>query len=195
VGITKWRALFVRHAYGERFLCDLQDGEASGMTALRCTQKLLTAIKVKPAAPPAPGSNALGDWTLNLLHVRPSKLVLAVSEHNRFALVLVAAPYATLPQRLVDTVFMQLLFIGVPPDVARRECDAMQPLTITVTTHYANRRSIQANMTDYALVVEYMLEGQGASLADVNAHLVKHLVGINGEYQRPRERVLAALAK
>jgi hypothetical protein len=23
----------------------------------------------------------------------------------------------------------------------------------------------------------------------------KHLVGINGEYQRPRERVLAALAK
>ena len=49
--------------------------------------------------------------------------------------------------------------------------------------------------TDYALVVEYMLEGQGASLADVNAHLVKHLVGINGEYLRPRERVLAALAK
>lgn len=40
-----------------------------------------------------------------------------------------------------------------------------------------------------------MVEGQGASLADVNAHLVMHLVGINGEYQRPRERVLAALAK
>jgi hypothetical protein len=50
-------------------------------------------------------------------------------------------------------------------------------------------------MTDYALVVEYMLEVQGAALGDVNAHLVKHLVGINGEYQRPRERVLAALAK
>lgn len=165
------------------------------MAALRCTQKLLTAMRVKPAAPPSPSSNVLGDWSLNLLHVRPSKLVLAVSEHDRFALVLGAAPYAALTQRLVDAVFMQLLFIGVPPDVARRECDAMQPLTITATTHYSNRRSIQANMTDYALVVEYMLEGQGASLDDVNAHLVKHLVGINGEYQRPRERVLAALAK
>ena len=165
------------------------------MTALRCTQKLLTTIRVKPAAPPAPGRNVLGDWSLNLLHVRPSKLVLAISEHDRFALVLEAAPYATLPQRLVDALFMQLLFIGVPPDVARRECDAMQPLTITATTHYSNRRSIQANMTDYALVVEYMLEVQGAALDDVNAHLVKHLVGINGEYLRPRERVLAALAK
>jgi hypothetical protein len=152
-------------------------------------------MRVKPAAPLSPGSNVLGDWSLNLLHVRPSKLVLAVSEHDRFALVLEAAPYATLPQRLVDALFMQLLFIGVPPDVARRECDAVQPLTITATTHYSNRRSIQANMTDYALVVEYMLEVQGAALDDVNAHLVKHLVGINGEYQRPRERVLAALAK
>ena len=165
------------------------------MTALRCTQKLLTAIRVKPAAPPAPGSNALGDWSLNLLHMRPSKLVLAVSEHDRFALVLEAAPYSSLPQRLVDALFMQLLFIGVPPDVARRECDAMQPLTITATTHYSNRRSIQANMTDYSLLVGYMLEERGTTIAGINAHLVKHLVGINGEYQRPRERVLAALAK
>ena len=46
------------------------------MTALRCTQKLLTAMKVKPSAPPAPGANRLGDWSLNLLHTRP-KLVVA----------------------------------------------------------------------------------------------------------------------
>ena len=94
------------------------------MTALRCTQKLLTAMKLKPSAPPPSGRNVLGDWSLNLLHVRPVKLVLAMSEHDRFALVLEAAPYATLPQRFADALFVQLLFIGVPPDVARRECDA-----------------------------------------------------------------------
>ena len=165
------------------------------MTALRCTQKLLTAMKVKLSAPPPSGRNVLGDWSLNLLHVRPVKLVLAMSEHDRFALVLEAAPYATLPQRFADALFVQLLFIGVPPDVARRECDAMQPLTITATTPYPNRRSIQANMTDYALLVGYMLEERGTTIAGINAHLGKHLVGINGEYQRPHERVLAALAK
>lgn len=164
------------------------------MTALRCTQKLLTAMRAKPAAPPPPGGNALGDWSLNLLHVRPRKLVLAISEHDRFALVLEAAPYASLLQRLIDTLFTQLLFIGVPPDAARCECEAMRPLTITSTTHYPDRRSIQANMTDYALVVEYMLEQQSGSLAAINVQLTKHLVGIKGEYQRPRERVFAALA-
>jgi len=103
------------------------------MTALRCTQKLLMAMKATPSAPPVPGANRLGDWSLNLLHTRP-KLVVAVSEHDRLGLVLEAAPYATLQQRFVDAVFVQLLAIGVAADAARRERDAMQPLTITSTT-------------------------------------------------------------
>ncbi|MBK9160528.1 MAG: hypothetical protein IPM27_03000 [Nitrosomonadales bacterium] len=162
------------------------------MTALRCTQKLLTAMRVKPSAPPLPGRNVLGDWSLNLLHVRPVKLVLAVSEHERFALAMEAAPYATLPQRLADALFVQLLFIGVSPDVARRECDAMQPLTITATTPYANRLSLQANLKDYAWQVEYMVE-DGSSLGEINARLVDHIVGVDGKLQIPYERVLAAL--
>jgi len=90
------------------------------MAALRCTQKLLTAMKVAPSAPPAPGANRLGDWSLNLLHTRP-KLVVAISEHDRLGLVLEAAPYTTLPQRFIESVLAQLLAIGVPTDLARRE--------------------------------------------------------------------------
>ncbi len=165
------------------------------MTALRCTQKLLTAMKMKPAAPPSPGSNVLGDWSLNLLHVRPSKLVLAVSEHHRFALVLEAAPYATLPQRLVAALFAQLLTIGIPPAVARRECDAMQPLTITATTPYPNRLSLQANLKDYAWQVELMWEERGKSLAEINARLAGHIAGINNKLQFPKTLVLAALTE
>ncbi len=163
------------------------------MTALRCTQKLLTAIKVKPSAPPSSGSNVLGDWTLNLLHVRPSKLVLAVSEHDRFALALEAAPYATLPQRFVEALFAQLIFIGIPPVVARRECDAMQPLIITATTHYPNRLSLQANLKDYAWQVKFMSE-DGRSIAEINERLADHIVGIDKKLQFPYQSVLAALA-
>jgi len=153
------------------------------MTALRCTQKLLTAMKVKPSAPPAPGANRLGDWSLNLLHTRP-KLVVAISEHDRLGLVLEAAPFATLPQRFIEAVFVQLLAIGVPPDLAQRECEAMQPLTLTATTPYANRLSLQANLKDYAWQVEWMMT-DGESLAAINARLAEHIVGINGKLEFP----------
>jgi len=158
------------------------------MTALRCTKKLLTATKVAPAQPPAPGANLLGDWALNLLHTRP-KLVVAVSEHDRLGLVLEAAPYATLPQRFVEAVFVQLLAIGVPPDAARRERDAMQPLTITATTPYPNRLSLQANLKDYAWIAEIFLEERQSSLAEINARLADNLVTINGKLDYPKDWV------
>ncbi|MGV8934748.1 MAG: Fic family protein [Gallionellaceae bacterium] len=163
------------------------------MTALRCTQKLLTVMKVSPSAPSISGKNKLGDWTLNLLHVRPSKLVLAVSEHDRFALVLEAAPFVTLPKRFVEALFAQLVFIGIPPDVARRECDAMQSMIITATTHYSNRLSIQVHLKDYAWLVGRLLDG-GKSLAEINVRLSEHLVGVDKKLQFPYQRVLAALA-
>lgn len=163
------------------------------MTALRCTQKLLTTIKTAPSEPPAPGVNRLGDWSLNLLHTRP-KLVVAVSEYDRLGLVLEAAPYATLPQRFIEAMFVQLLAIGVPPDVARRERDAMQPLTITATTPYANRLSLQANLKDYAWLAELWLTERDKSLAEINARLADNLVGINGKLGFPREFVLKRLS-
>ena len=163
------------------------------MTALRCTQKLLTTMKVKPSPPPAPGANSLGDWTLNLLHTRP-KLVVAVSEHDRLGLALEAAPYATLPQRFVDAVLVQLLAIGVPPDQARREVDAMQPRAVTATTPYANRLSLQANLKDYAWLAEIYLAERQATLAEINARLADNLVSINGKLEFPREFVLNRLA-
>jgi len=163
------------------------------MTALRCTHKLLTAMKVAPSMPPAPGANRLGDWSLNLLHTRP-KLVVAISEHDRLGLVLEAAPYATLPQRFVDAVIVQLLAIGVPPDAARRERDAMQPLSITATMPYANRLSLQANLKDYAWIAEIFWAERQASLAEINARLADNLVSINGKLEFPREFVVNRLA-
>ena len=162
------------------------------MTALRCTQKLLKAMKVTPSAPPAPGANRLGDWSLNLLHTRP-KLVVAVSEHDRLGLVLEAAPYASLPQRFLDAVLAQLLAIGVPPDAARRECDAMQPLVFTTTTPYPNRLSLQANLKDYAWLAELYLAERQASLAEINARLADNIVSINGKLEFPKEFALKRL--
>ena len=163
------------------------------MAALRCTKKLLTAMKVEPSLPQASGLNRMGDWSLNLLHTRP-KLVVAMSEHDRLGLVLEAAPYATLPERFIESVREQLLAIGVLPELAQGECDAMQPLTITATTTYANRLSLQANLKDYAWLAERYLVGRHASLAEINARLADQLVSLNGKLEFPRKFVLERFA-
>ena len=160
------------------------------MTALRCTQKLLAVMKATPVKNSIPklSTNRLGDWSLNLLHTRP-KLVVAVCEHGRLSLVLEAAPYSTLPQRFVEAVYAQLLSIAVPPAIAQRECDAMQPLTITPTTPYASRLSLQANLKDYAWLVEIYKAEHEASLTVINQRLADNIVGINGKLDFPKNFV------
>lgn len=130
---------------------------------------------------------------LNLLHTRP-KLVVAISEHDRLGLVLEAAPYATLPQRFVDAVLAQLLAIGVPPEQARREVAAMQPLTVTATTPYANRLSLQANLKDYAWLAEDYRAERQATLAEINERLADHIVSIDGKLEFPWKFALKRLA-
>ena len=162
------------------------------MTALRCTQKLLTALKVAPAAPVASGANLLGDWTLNLLHTRP-KLVVAISECDRLGLVLEAAPFVSLLQRFPEAVFVQLLAIGVPAEQARWERDAMQPLVVTQTTGYANRLSLQANLKDYAWLAGVWQTERKESITATNERLANNIVSINGKLEYPREFVLNRL--
>lgn len=162
------------------------------MTALRCTQKLLAAMKVTPAVPPAAGKNRLGDWMLNLIHTRP-KMVVAISEHDRLGLALEAAPFTTLPQRLIDAVLAQLIAIGVPPELAKRECDAMLPVTVTTTTPYTNRLSLQANLKDYAWLTELYVTERNAPLGEINARLAENIVRINGTYAIPGRVALERL--
>lgn len=112
--------------------------------------------------------------------------MVAVCEHGRLGLVLEAAPYATLPQRFVGAVYAQLLAIGVSSELAQLECDAMLPLTITPTTLYANRLSLQANLKEYAWLAEcYVTKGE-SSLAVINERLADSIVGINGKLDFPK---------
>ncbi len=121
-----------------------------------------------------------------------SRGILAILEKYSHALT-VLDDYATLPQRFLDVVFVQLLAIGVPPDAARRERDAMQPLTITATTPYPNRLSLQANLKDYAWLAELWLMERDKSLAEINAWLADNIVSISGKLEFPREFVLNRL--
>lgn len=55
----------------------------------------------------------------------------------------------------------EVLVVCRSKPVALRECDAMQLLIITSTTHYPNHLSLQANLKDYAWQMEGM-KAEGA---------------------------------
>lgn len=93
----------------------------------------------------------------------------------------------------IEAVLIQLLAIGVPPDVARHECDAMLPLTITATTPYPNRLSLQAHLKDYAWIAEIFLAENQPSLSEINARLADNIVTINGKYDFPCKAALKRL--
>ena len=134
------------------------------MSALRCTQKLRSALGIKPAHPAhPPGGDAalLGDWSLNLLHVRPVKLVLAVSEHDRLGFLFEAMPFATLPERF---------------------CAALQPLIISATTRHENRRSIQHSISALSEIVQATLYEAPMPLADLNAYLAQQISSVSAPH-------------
>ena len=70
----------------------------------------------------------------------------------------------------------------------------MQPLTITATTPYANRLSLQANLKEYAWLAELMWSERDQSLSEINARIADHIVSINGKLEFPWKFVLKRLS-
>lgn len=142
-------------------------------STLHCTAALLKAMKRRAAElpPPASATNALGPWSVTLLHTHPQKLALAVCHASRHGFVFPAAPLATLPDRFGPALLGLLVMLGAPPDVARREVEAMQPLALAPTAD----RGVRAHMGQYADDVRWRL-AHGAGLAECNVYLAGNLV-------------------
>lgn len=101
---------------------------------LYCTTRLLDRLPADDTDPapatawPEPPAR-LGHWTATLLVLRPARLVLAVSEHDHVPLVLDGGrELAALPAQLPLALYRLLLALDVPPELARIECQAMQPM-------------------------------------------------------------------
>ena len=130
-------------------------------------------MRVTPApdSASAVGDNALGPWSAVLLHTRPQKLVLAVCNASRHALVLPAAPLASLPGRLPDALFEVLMMCGAPVEAARKEANAMQPLVLAPTID----RGVRSHIGQYRDEVTWCLAA-GDSLSAINLRLANNLV-------------------
>ena len=74
------------------------------MLIVRCTAKLLARLKVRPEPCSAPSTSRLGDWYATILPVRPSHLVLLVSEVSRLPVVLPARELPTISRRISEAI-------------------------------------------------------------------------------------------
>jgi len=143
------------------------------VTALRCTAKLAKALKQGLVTDPPPPSNRLGEWTANLVRYGRRAYVLAVNERTRLGIVVDAAPYASLPIRITERIFMVLISLGVEPDQAAAEAESTRPTTFAKT----NSASVLATLTRFYFDLEAVVHYNGPqAAAALSARLLDQIV-------------------
>ena len=116
---------------------------------LRCTRKLLAALRARPATNPAPGRSILGDWYANIYDTQPCRLVLCVNERSLLPVLLEFQETSALMRSLERSVADLLARIGVPEDSILLERAAMAGMQLGAT---ANRRILGClNETAFAI--------------------------------------------
>lgn len=159
----------------------------SKMKTLRCTAKLLKAMKATPTEAPPEPANRLGEWTANLIRISRIQLVVGVNEQTRLGVVVEAAPYKTVPARLTEQVFRSLLMLGVPQAQAAAEVEATHPTAIATS----NSRSVLGTINQYGTSVEARLRAPMpvATFEELNALLADEVVLKPSHIGFPADRV------
>lgn len=157
-------------------------------TTLRCTRRLLEALRIAPReSTPVPASR-LGEWTANLVRVSRRQLVIAVSEPTRLAIVIDAAPYASIPGRLASRLNEVLCWIGVPAPDAGDEAATLRDAVFAPS----NSRSVLGALNDYAFCAEDMIRsGSASSALEISLVFANWLV-LKPEPMHPGERAREA---
>ena len=128
------------------------------MLIVRCTAKLLGRLKARPGPAPAQSTTRLGDWYATILPLRPSHLVLLVSESTRLPVVLPAREISTLAQRIPDAIVHALRELGIDPGVIEEEREAMTEIAYARTAS----RSVLGTMNEFILHLGLMRDAQPA---------------------------------
>lgn len=109
------------------------------MLTFRCTQKLLSTLKVTAPADPPPSTTELGDWYGNTLFVGHLRLVIFISESTMLPVVITLRESRTLVPRFRSALAEVLQVLRLPTGIIEREVDAQGSAAFGRT---ANRRVV-----------------------------------------------------
>ena len=120
------------------------------MIIIRPTASLAKRMKVKLQHSEQSSTNRLGDWYALDIALSRKQFILCISSKPRLAVVMEAAPYATLPDRLCDAVTEVLKAIGVAETSIKEERVAMEDVVLAKTLN----KSILGTLNDYRFQLE-----------------------------------------
>lgn len=156
---------------------------------LRCTAKLLKAMRARPIERLEPASNRLGDWTANLVRMSRQQFVVAVSESTRLGIVVDAAPYARLPETLGTALLDVLIWLGIPAEAAEIEAFSLVDARVAAT----NNRSVLGTVSQFAWDAECMWRyGRATTARALTRRLARTVVLSPKHIGCPEDRVREA---
>lgn len=159
------------------------------MIALRCTAKLLKAMKAQPVADPLPPQNRLGEWTANLIRFGRRQYVIAVNDKTRLGLMIDAAPYAGIPGRFTEQMLNSLLWLGIPPAEALAESAASRPMAFA----RSNSPSVLSTLTRFGLDMDaHWYHDRVDSAPEFSRRLLREIVCRPAHIRFPADRVREA---
>jgi len=127
------------------------------MMVLRCTQKLLSRLKMTGDLPPVASTTRLGDWYGNILRFGRHQFLIFISEHSRLAVVLPVRDAKRLPEILPDTISDLLAEFGIPAAEIEDERDWMSRVSFDRTRN----RSLLGTLNDYVMMARYGYSQRG----------------------------------
>jgi hypothetical protein len=139
------------------------------MVVLRCTRKLLRRVGSgsPDSVEPPKSTTRLGDWYANVVIVHRQHLVLAVSGVTLLPVLVPAAPYKTMIQRIAEAAGQVLRALTIAEDRVAAEEKAMREAIMATT----NDRRVLGSMNDFANMLDAYLDDR--PLTEVALHLAE----------------------
>lgn len=129
------------------------------MQLIRCTQKLLKELRVKPSED-EPKFGYIGDWHANLLRVERRKCVLLTNSDTLYSIFVFGLKRADFDH--FDEIFRQSLFRRLRIE-GFSQIQIEKALEENRTIHFAktNNRSVLGSMNDLAFQIEVHIKSSG----------------------------------
>ncbi len=146
---------------------------------IRCTQKLLSELKIKPAVVESP-VDSFWCWHANVFYIERRKCVLITNDKTLFCLFI---PLLKKPDfQSFHDVFGQFLFKNLLYEqIVQNQIETVLDECREIQYGKTNSRSVLGSMNDQRFQLEYFIESEGGlaqtDVYELNHHLNRSIMG------------------